>query len=55
MKNLINVANQDGSLVVSSREVAENFEKRHDNILKDISKLIEDMGSPQSLGHLFYV
>lgn len=53
MNELINVLSQDGTLVVSSREVSRNFEKRHDHILRDISQLIEDMGSPQSWGHLF--
>ncbi len=53
MNNLINVTNQDGVLVVSSREVAENFEKRHDHIMRDIGNLINDMGSPQNWGSLF--
>ena len=53
MDELINVLNQDGVLAVSSREVAENFEKRHDHVTRDISKLIEDMGSPQNWGNLF--
>lgn len=53
MNNLINVSNQDGALVVSSREVAENFEKRHDHVMRDISHLINDMGSPQNWGSLF--
>lgn len=53
MDSLINVTNQDGVLVVSSREVAENFEKRHDHIMRDIGNLINDMGSPQNWGSLF--
>ena len=47
----INIENQDGTLIVSSREVAENFEKRHDNVLKDVDELF--LGSPQNLGDLF--
>lgn len=41
MSNLIKIINQEGNLVVSSREVAENFEKRHDNVVRDIENLIE--------------
>ena len=51
MNNSINITNKEGNLIVSSREVAENFEKRHDNILKDIDELF--LGSPKNLGHLF--
>lgn len=40
-------------MLVSSRDIAENFEKRHDNVLKDIDELIKNKGSPQNLGHLF--
>lgn len=53
MKELINITNQNGNLVVSSREVAENFEKRHDHVMRDINELIKNMGSPQNWGHLF--
>lgn len=42
MNNLINIKNEDGKPVVSSREVAEHFEKRHDNVLRDIDDLISD-------------
>lgn len=41
MNNLINVTRQDGILVVSSREVARNFEKNHQHILRDIDGLKE--------------
>ncbi|HHW80353.1 MAG TPA: Rha family transcriptional regulator, partial [Bacteroidales bacterium] len=53
MNELIKVANQNGKLVVSSREVAENFEKRHDHVIRDIDILIDSMGSPQNWGNLF--
>lgn len=53
MSNLINIINQNGNLVVSSREVAINFDKRHDHVIRDIEELIKDMGSPQNWGHLF--
>ncbi len=39
MKDLINIENQDGSLVVNSREVAENFEKRHDHVLDAVRNI----------------
>ena len=32
---------EDEKLVVSSREVAANFEKRHDHVIRDIEKLME--------------
>lgn len=53
MDSLINVTNQDGVLVVSSREVATNFEKRHDHVIRDIDNLIDVMGSPQNWADLF--
>ncbi len=49
MNNLVKVENNQ--VVVSSRDIAANFEKRHDNVLKDIDELIK--GSPQKLGDLF--
>lgn len=41
MNDLIKIQNE--RLVVSSRQIAENFEKRHDNILRDIGNLAEDV------------
>lgn len=41
MSELINIENKDGQLVVSSREVAGNFEKQHKDVLEAISKLSE--------------
>lgn len=43
MDNLINIETKDGQLVVSSREVAKNFEKEHKNVLRDIENLIGGM------------
>ena len=37
----INLENKNGVMVVSSREVAENFGKRHDHVLRDIRNKIE--------------
>ncbi|KRQ86026.1 Phage regulatory protein Rha [Caloramator mitchellensis] len=47
MKDLINVRNNHGVLVVSSREVAENFEKNHRDILETIRGLTEQMGGAE--------
>jgi len=39
LAQVINLVEQDGSYFVSSKEVAERFGKRHDNVLRDIEKL----------------
>ena len=39
MSDLINITNQNGNLVVRSREVAENFEKEHKHVLEAIDNL----------------
>src|SRR5690554_4996583 len=41
-KDLINIENQDGNLVVNSREIAENFEKRHDHVLDAVRNIITE-------------
>ncbi len=41
MNELINIENKDGVLLVSSREVAERFEKRHDHVLRDVEALLD--------------
>lgn len=38
---------------VTSREVAEKFDKRHDHVMRDIRNIIKELGSPQNWGHLF--
>lgn len=43
MNEVINVLNQDGCLVVSSREVARNFDKEHKNVLAAINTHIQDL------------
>ena len=40
MENLI-TKTEDGKLVVSSRQVAKDFGKRHDNVIRDIKRLVE--------------
>ena len=42
MNELINISNQGGKLVVSSREVARNFEKEHKDVLETIRNLIAE-------------
>lgn len=42
-KDLINITNQNGSLVVSSREVAEHFEKRHNDVVDAIENKIKNL------------
>lgn len=39
MNDLINIENKDGQLVVSSREVAANFEKEHRNVIQAIENI----------------
>lgn len=39
-EQLINIISKEGQLTVSSREIAENFEKRHSHTLRDIEILI---------------
>ena len=41
MEKKIEVVNNNGQLVVSSRQVAENFGKQHKDVLRAIEKLIE--------------
>lgn len=50
MNNLIQVNN--GQLVVSSRQVAEHFGKRHDHILRDIEAFF-DVGDVPKIGEMF--
>jgi len=44
MTNLINITNKDGELLVSSREIADNFEKEHNDTKKRIRELERDVG-----------
>ena len=37
----LGITEKDGKAVVSSRDVAQVFEKRHDNVLRDIKKIID--------------
>ncbi len=50
MNQLATISN--GQVVVSSRQIAESFEKRHDSILRDIENLLKNI-TPQNCGMLF--
>lgn len=41
--NEITITNRDGRLTVSSLRVAKDFEKRHDNIIRNIENLITEI------------
>ena len=41
MSELINVQQVDGQLLVSSREIATNFEKQHKHVIEKIENLLE--------------
>lgn len=42
MNELINIQNQEGQLVVSSREIGEHFEKEHSKVLRAIENIKEN-------------
>lgn len=41
MENLVTISNNE--VVVSSRQIAENFNKRHDHVLRDITTMEKDL------------
>ena len=49
----INIKENEGQLVVSSREVGVNFNKRHCDVLRDIENIIKDVGVTQNCVDLF--
>lgn len=51
MSNLAIINN--GQVVVSSRQIAENFEKRHDHLIRDIESIKANL-TPQNWGMLFF-
>lgn len=54
MSDLIKIENKNGELLVSSREIAKNFEKNHRDVLRDIDNKIESiLTSAQNYAHLF--
>lgn len=54
MNGIINIQKQDGQLVVSSRQIAEHFEKEHFHVLRDIENLIGGISkNGDTYNHLF--
>lgn len=54
--NEITVKEKNGQLVVSSREVAEHFGKRHDKLTAEIERMYGDLiGYPQNGGHPLFL
>lgn len=52
MGELINIKEHEGKPVVSSREVANNFEKKHKHVLESIENLKE--GGSRKIGRPIY-
>lgn len=50
MNNLINI--QNGQAVTTSRQVAENFGKRHDNVIRDVEDIMGSLKIEDT--HMFY-
>lgn len=54
MNKIINILNQDGQAVVTSRQVSEDFEKEHAKVNRDIENLIGGISkSGDTYNHLF--
>lgn len=51
---LINLTNHNGQIVVSSREVAERFEKRHDNVLMAIKEAVKGLLENEDTPSMFF-
>lgn len=49
-KDVVVTRNNDGELVVTSRQVAEDFGKRHDQVLRDIEVYKNRISTPQFCG-----
>lgn len=52
MESLINVTNYNGTVVVSSRDVARDFGKEHNDTKKRIRELVRDMGE---ISHNYFI
>ncbi|SHI00979.1 Rha family transcriptional regulator [Clostridium grantii] len=53
MEKRIDVITKEGVLLVSSSQVAENFNKRRRNVVRDIDNLISNLGGAQNCAGLF--
>jgi len=49
MSKIINILNQDGQLVVTSRQVAGDFEKEHKHVLESIRNLIAENSAVKNM------
>lgn len=49
MNKLINILKQDGQMVVTSREVAENFGKEHKDVLEKIRNLVAENSAVRNM------
>lgn len=49
MNNLIKILNQDGQLVVTSRQIAEDFEKEHKDVLDKIRNLVAENSAVKNM------
>ena len=48
-KDVVITRNNDGELVVTSRQVAEDFEKMHKHILESIRNLVDENSAVKSM------
>ena len=60
MDNLINIQNRNGILTVTSREIAENFDKRHDKLTSEIERkygeyIVDEKECPRNGGNLLFI
>ena len=53
MNNYVDIKNLNGTTVVSSREVAANFEKQHKHVLEKIAELIETIQPAENPARYF--
>lgn len=54
MNKIINILNEEGQLVVTSRQIAEDFEKEHSKVTRDIENLVEGIAkNGDTYNHLF--
>ena len=53
--NEVQVINNHGELVVSSRKVAEDFGKDHAKVLRNIEKQLKELSAPKTLDGLFTI
>lgn len=49
MNKIINILNQEGQLVVTSRRISEDFEKEHKNVLQAISNLVAENSAVKNM------